>query len=173
MSKFRFAIGMLVAGGGLGAAAEANAATQVYDYSAFTPAQNVDILGQTEYTYGADSSDPKSYLSPAASTAQIGSFGSTPTSPATDHYSHTNTVKTEGFLGPNSDLTYANLKFEIGATTYDGAANFVFDNKTGDVVLHSIDYAAVPEPSEWALLVAGLGLAGAALRRRRHASAIA
>jgi hypothetical protein len=31
--------------------------------------------------------------------------------------------------------------------------------------------AAVPEPSSWALMIAGFGLAGAGLRRRRLASA--
>lgn len=33
--------------------------------------------------------------------------------------------------------------------------------------------AAIPEPANWALLIAGFGLAGAMMRRRRHAAAIA
>ena len=36
--------------------------------------------------------------------------------------------------------------------------------------LDSISVAAVPEPATWALMIAGFGLAGAALRRRRVAA---
>lgn len=171
MSKVRFAVGMLVASGGFGVAAEASADTVFFDYSAYAPAQNVDILGQTEYTYGADSMAPKSYLSPAAgASALTGSYSTTPSSPATDTYSNAS-VKTDSFEGPvfTTD-SYANLKFMVGGVTYLGTANFVPND--GDVVLHSIDYqvSPVPEPAEWALLIAGAGLAGAALRRNRRQS---
>ena len=37
--------------------------------------------------------------------------------------------------------------------------------------VHSLDTGAIPEPGTWALMIAGFGLAGAALRRRRSAVA--
>lgn len=39
----------------------------------------------------------------------------------------------------------------------------------GNAALFSVTYAAVPEPSSWALLISGFMLAGAMLRRRRPA----
>jgi hypothetical protein len=42
-----------------------------------------------------------------------------------------------------------------------------------NVVLDSVTYGAVPEPESWALLIAGAGLAGAALRRNRRQAAAA
>lgn len=42
------------------------------------------------------------------------------------------------------------------------AGDLIYDQYFGDVVS-----AAVPEPAQWALMIAGFGLAGATLRRRR------
>jgi hypothetical protein len=39
--------------------------------------------------------------------------------------------------------------------------------KNGELVSGSLDFSAVPELGSWALMLAGLGLAGAALRGRR------
>jgi hypothetical protein len=33
--------------------------------------------------------------------------------------------------------------------------------------VHSLDTCEVPEPQTWALMIAGFGLAGVAIRRRR------
>lgn len=54
-----------------------------------------------------------------------------------------------------------------------GAQFFIEASGPGDVTLTIYDSAfagAVPEPAGWALLIAGFGLTGAALRRRRHAA---
>jgi hypothetical protein len=42
---------------------------------------------------------------------------------------------------------------------------------TGGVVLDNISVSAVPEAATWAMLVAGFGMAGAAMRRRRTVAA--
>jgi hypothetical protein len=60
-----------------------------------------------------------------------------------------------------------------------GAAPYPFDFVGGDVRLGAPSFgghyvrAAVPEPAAWALMIAGFGLAGAALRRRRAVAAAA
>ncbi len=45
-----------------------------------------------------------------------------------------------------------------------------FKQATGNFTLTSLAFAAVPEPEEWALLIAGFGLTGAMARRRRPQS---
>jgi len=68
-----------------------------------------------------------------------------------------------GYLGPNDSYPdYYILSSAIGAP--------------GNTVLASFGNAslgAVPEPASWAMMVAGFGLAGAAMRRRRTAVAFA
>jgi hypothetical protein len=76
-------------------------------------------------------------------------------------------AKSDRLLGDR----YYPLKFDINGTTNVGNAFF---NNASDLV--KIDYAAVggvPEPAIWAQLVAGFGLAGAAVRRRRPQTALA
>ncbi|MBS0360925.1 MAG: PEPxxWA-CTERM sorting domain-containing protein [Proteobacteria bacterium] len=71
----------------------------------------------------------------------------------------------------SSPITYVDSAFSLGSSlafpTTKGAfskglfgPNFQFDAT-----------AAAPEPATWSLMIAGLGLAGAALRRRRSALA--
>jgi len=81
-----------------------------------------------------------------------------------------------GILIGNSDSIqagrYLALEFDINGTTHVGNAFF---NGASDLV--QINYQAVaggvPEPAIWAQLVAGFGLAGAAVRRRRPQTAVA
>ena len=56
---------------------------------------------------------------------------------------------------------------------YDTYGPTRFDNfhVTGTVADATV--AGVPEPASWALMIGGFGLAGATLRRRRTASALA
>jgi hypothetical protein len=80
-------------------------------------------------------------------------------------------VYTVGNSNANSGNRYLPLQFDINGTTTVGNAFF---NNANDLV--KIDYAAVggvPEPAIWAQLVAGFGLAGAAVRRRRPQTALA
>ncbi len=47
------------------------------------------------------------------------------------------------------------------------------DQKVGDLYSQSLSVSAVPEPATWAMMITGFGLAGAAIRRRRGALAVA
>jgi hypothetical protein len=51
--------------------------------------------------------------------------------------------------------------------TYSAGESFGADGEQFDAANWSIGLAGVPEPASWALMVAGFGLSGAALRRRR------
>ncbi|MBA3897825.1 MAG: DUF642 domain-containing protein [Sphingomonadaceae bacterium] len=51
-------------------------------------------------------------------------------------------------------------------------ANTVGANQ-GGIALDAVSITAVPEPGEWALMIAGFGIAGWALRRRRRVAAFA
>ncbi len=73
-------------------------------------------------------------------------------------------------IGDNLNMTktptqvgsgYVNLAFDAGGKTVYGFATL---NGTGG--LASITYAAIPEPSTWALLIAGAGALGIAAHRR-------
>ncbi len=53
----------------------------------------------------------------------------------------------------------------------DILANPDYKMDTAQILQHYLDVTAVPEPSSWAMLAAGLGLTGVALRRRRASKA--
>jgi len=60
--------------------------------------------------------------------------------------------------------------FKLDAHSLD---TFVLDlNGGSDAVLYSTGGGTVPEPATWAMLIAGFGLTGAAMRRRREAVAL-
>lgn len=65
-------------------------------------------------------------------------------------------------LGASPESYRYNLWPRVGLGTNDQVADFAPDNST---VL-----ATIPEPGEWALLLAGFGLVGAMARRRRPAA---
>lgn len=44
----------------------------------------------------------------------------------------------------------------------------IVDSQNGSIFLDAVSIAAVPEPGTWLMMILGFGLAGAALRRRRH-----
>ncbi len=82
------------------------------------------------------------------------------------------TVKDTG-SGPtikNSAEDYLHLKFSEGGQTYLGYADIAgaSDPSFAPATLKSVSFAAVPEPQTWALLISGLGVMGAALRRQRR-----
>lgn len=170
MSAFKSSIAMMVAGGAIGAAGHASAATITYNYSD-TVSNNVNILGVDEYSYGPNGF--KADLSPVAAGALTGTYSSNPTSQATDTYSNTS-IKTNAIGGPEfTGDSYLNLSFAVNGAAYLGTA--MFTTISNDVVLDSITYqpaGGVPEPDAWLLLIGGMGLAGAGLRSKRAQAAL-
>ncbi len=73
-----------------------------------------------------------------------------------------------GPLANNSSsfATYSGLFTTTGATTLSFSQNGG-DNFRGSI-LDNIVVTAVPEPSSWALLIAGFGLVGGTMRRRKR-----
>ena len=71
--------------------------------------------------------------------------------------------------------TFIALTFATGGQTYFGYAGvggsfltqFAFNDTPGGSILTG-EAAAVPESSTWALIISGVGMVGAALRRRRR-----
>lgn len=94
------------------------------------------------------------------------------------------TVK-NAYIENTSDTQYLGLIFDINGVKQVGVARFLPNTGTAITlasnaagvgpILADVEYAvaAVPEPAEWAMLVTGLGAAGAALRRRRRKQALA
>ena len=74
-----------------------------------------------------------------------------------------------------STLTVYGINLGIGSGwtgNFSGAADNVAVNFAGKSVLANFEVAAagVPEPATWAIMIAGFGLAGGAMRRRRSAT---
>ena len=199
MSAMKNLFALLAAGGALGAASQAGAATtQMLNISGTGPVTDVDLAGSTtaQFTYGL-SADEKSMFTPQGS-SMVGALSTTPQDPATDTYS-SNSVKTgyylgDSYLAKNDGQSYLNLQFDANGVSYTGAANFLGTSDAepfaltafspraqdypppGDTVLESVTYQAVsaaPEPDAWMLLIAGVGMAGLALRRGREAQSLA
>ncbi|HPU16617.1 MAG TPA: PEPxxWA-CTERM sorting domain-containing protein [Polymorphobacter sp.] len=60
---------------------------------------------------------------------------------------------------------------EIAIYSYNGPAHFYVDNVYAGDVPGPTPTPGVPEPASWALMIAGFGMVGSALRRRRIAVA--
>ena len=181
MSKLKFALAMLAAGGAAGVASEAAAARR----SSWTSTATQDFTdialegGPAQFYYGFDTTAEKTFL---------GAYGDSlllqpPPPKGTGGYTNQQ-VKTAYVLSlgpsgpppkyktvgsPHGGDQFVNLTFSAGGTQgFHGYA----DIDTGGG-LHTINYAAglsgpVPEPAAWALMIAGFGLTGAALRRSRR-----
>ncbi|MDZ4372692.1 MAG: PEPxxWA-CTERM sorting domain-containing protein [Phenylobacterium sp.] len=62
--------------------------------------------------------------------------------------------------------------FEAGAFSTVGAYDTLFGNTASLTVSGAPDVGVVPEPSAWALMILGFGLAGHAMRRREVRTAL-
>ncbi len=166
MSKLKFALAMLAAGGAVAATQEASAATVILDIDSHTDLTDISLEGgPAQFFYAYDSNVDKTYL---------GAYGDSlllqPPKPfGNGQYGHDH-VKTAYAIGPkykgigSPGDGFVNLKFTEGTQGFHGVADI-----TSDGTLHSITYSAgIPEPAAWALMIAGFGLTGAALRRTRR-----
>jgi hypothetical protein len=80
---------------------------------------------------------------------------------------NTATTRDLTFFGVTSDTAFNS--FTISGITPTLGASIVFDNLSkGSAVV-----AAVPEPASWAMMIAGFGLVGGAMRRRASKAAFA
>jgi hypothetical protein len=185
MSKIKYAVAMLAAGGAAGVAASANATTIItatLDLPAGQPNEFItlgalgatvstsDTFAKSNYVYGVGGDDQTIFESNPFKTDLIGETTTTPGLPSPSESFSTGAYNATDTSGMGPGVTdYVHLFFVTDGTTYLGTAMF---DGSGD--LESITYEAVPEPEAWALLLAGVGLAGGALRgARKRRQAIA
>lgn len=71
------------------------------------------------------------------------------------------TLTGSGFFGLRSDTAFTSVTFALVGTPGGILEPFGIDN-----VRSNAGVAAVPEPASWAMMIAGFGMAGGALRRR-------
>jgi hypothetical protein len=191
MSKLKFALALLGAGGMAALASEADASTVVtLDLAYTSPPTDIALIdgspaqfyyGESAFKVAPTFSVPDVALG-AHSGAALGVTSLTPGLPGFGEAYGGSEVKV-GLLVPNVDAgglsysgpadAYVHLTFTDSGTQYVGTAHV-----DGGGTLRTIEYVdapagpgGVPEPAEWALLIGGLGLAGAALRRQRQALA--
>jgi hypothetical protein len=191
MSKLKFALALLGAGGMAALASEAEASTVVtLDLNYASPPTDIALIGgspaQFYYGEGIDKIAPGEFIPDvvlgAYGSAALGLTANTPGMPVVGESFGANQVKVGplipqppvgelGYFGPAD--AYVHLTFTDSGKQYVGAAHV-----DGAGTLRTIEYVdapaapgGVPEPAEWALLIGGLGLAGAALRRQRQALA--
>ena len=178
MSSMKYALAMIVAGGAAAAASQASATTVTLNIEAddaYTPIYLVGSDAQYGYGvrndafYNGDTVFKGSFLSsPSAKLEGPYYTSGLPSEGETIKDSSYVTVDDKGNFQQAQQDFYLHLKFEdANGREYLGTANF-----DSFATLKSIDYAGVvPEPESWALLIGGIGLAGAAARRQRRVAA--
>ncbi len=191
MNRMRLTAALLAAGGALGAGAGAQATTVDFDISGVSAPQDVVLIagGPASFTYGYDDAKSKSFFTPEAGSL-VGQLTPSYVDPHTDTTYGSSQVKTGKvkeqspsaslFAAQDSSLpgykpvyedAYANLKFTVDGTSYIGTAHFAGDDATLESV--TFDPSGAPAPQAWALLIAGVGVAGASMRRRAQVGATA
>jgi hypothetical protein len=191
MSKMKYAFAMLAAGGVAGAASQAAATTVTFTgYTDGALTQPIALFNGSpaQYYYGYDQSAEKTYFT-AGDHGLMGALDQTPGQSSSGDTFSTNPVKT-AFLGPpinpldpntavivpvNSVDEYLHLEFSNAGVIYTGEAHFDPSATLVDITYDAVGpgtITGVPEPETWALMIAGLGLAGVALRSRRRQLAL-
>jgi hypothetical protein len=167
MKTVGYFAGALALGGGMVVASEA--AAKVYVDNTFIAAGNygtVNLPGSSSLGYKQGT--PGTFIEPSGY-AGLGSFTNSSTLPTqgttfSGIYLDVAQPAAQGsglVLDDPSD-PYLTFSYVNHGNTFDGVATF---DGSGDLV--STAYQ-VPEPETWALLIAGVGMAGGALRRRRR-----
>jgi len=92
-------------------------------------------------------------------------------------YARAGTFRHPGLLAgaliwDDSPLSFTTANGGAFTVTFNNIAGFTpGGDAKGSVTIHVDSAGAVPEPATWAMMIAGFGLAGAALRRRRALAA--
>lgn len=151
----------LLVAGAFSAPASATAVVDTTGWDATYGGTPITLGGASsaQYTYSlTDYSIPFSYTK----TTLNGNDGATASYPGVPFTS--SSVATNGFLGPwPGDY---GLQFSANGVQYVGTATV--DDTGNHISEISYDVASVPEPATWAMMVLGMGLAGAAMRRSRR-----
>jgi len=125
--------------------------------------QNVDlVLGETYVFRYAYSADPARLTGRSVGTVSVNSFNQ-----------GLRYVRPAGFGADN--MQYIVESYEFVATTARARVSFVGGSSLTNLVVDSVylaPLAAVPEPATWALLIAGFGMIGFSVRRRRPMASV-
>jgi hypothetical protein len=175
MSKIKYAAAMLAAGGAAGAAASAQALTVVtLDLPPSATVTEYITLTGSGATWSTTPSGAAQFAFGPNAPSKATLFGSTtgleggvdapfpgPSTIFTADQTYPADMAGFYFKGP-TDLQ---IEFLSGGTDYWGLADFAED---GELATISFEAAGAPEPESWALLLAGVGVAGGALRGARR-----
>ena len=88
-------------------------------------------------------------------------------------------VATVGGAVVHTGATAQNLNWVVETAYFTGTGSdtlsftSILDAQNGSIFLDAVSIAAVPEPSTWAMMIFGFGLAGMAIRRRKRKLAFA
>jgi PEP-CTERM motif len=155
---------------GVGSQANAGLVTVDYNYF-FGTTSEVSLDGVTPFDFDSVSGkDQYLQTNPGGYIASTGEDGTDMVDPSLTYDSPVSIVtgafSVFGILQSGSG--YINLAFDDP----HGTELYGFATLDGGGGLTSITYSAVPEPSTWALLIAGAGVVGVATRRRRRLPAL-
>ncbi len=170
----KYAMAMLAAGGAVGAASQVSAATTVTLNIPFSQQLTpITLVGSSpQFAYGIPGLGALETDFDAYGGARIHStpYATDPGLPTAGETYDTQSVKTAGFAcGIPCSYGYFHLKFKDAGSGYVGTA-YVDADATLETITFDQAAFAVPEPDAWALLIAGLGMTGAVMRRNRRRS---
>ncbi|WP_251566670.1 PEPxxWA-CTERM sorting domain-containing protein [Erythrobacter sp. 3-20A1M] len=163
----------------VGMAGPASAATTVdVDYAPTVDGTPITIGGAAapQYTFKLDVPTPDEFGGAGPTKTRIYANGNakigSPGEPA--NYSSVETNLGFGYGGDGIPFPiYTNgefsLRFDIGDTRYSGTATVDgAGNHISQISYEALGAGGVPEPATWALMILGMGAAGAAMRRRNQ-----
>ncbi len=177
----KYAFAMLAAGGAVGVASEASATVVTLGYAGDPTSSHQDISlisgSPAQFYYGFNSGSEKTHLGAYGNGFLGGTYGSANTVDASETFSQ-NPVKTAwippvpgaGFIVFGDQ--YIHLKFTDAGELYVGEAHVDNNATLVDISFNDAGPAGIPEPASWALMIAGVGLAGTALRQRRRQAVV-
>uniref|UniRef100_UPI0035C96ECF PEPxxWA-CTERM sorting domain-containing protein n=1 Tax=uncultured Sphingomonas sp. TaxID=158754 RepID=UPI0035C96ECF len=164
---------MIFAAGTFATGAHAATTVDTTGYSSSFSGSNITLAGAStpQYSFVKNASSPLSadYVLNGLDGATVTATSQTnPFFPSSTSGMVSSVVTGVKSSTPSSADQYYGLAFQANNVDYTGYAKL---NGAGDYI-DEIDYktmvASVPEPETWALMIAGFGGMGLAMRRRRH-----